>query len=87
MTDESVRESIQSALVSWGQAAARSASAEAGELRSQFVARFPKDGWGELPLEQYALGQGIEGTVSWWLEYKTRPVASMGGTPLTHINW
>ena len=61
MTDELVRQSIQSALASWDQAAARTAAAEAGELSGQFVARFPKDGWGELPLEQYALGQGIEG--------------------------
>ncbi|OBI13386.1 hypothetical protein A5712_05120 [Mycobacterium sp. E2327] len=79
MTDESLRETIQSALASWDQAHASRAAAEAGELRNQFVAQFPLDGWGELPLEQYALGQGVEGTVSWWLEYKTRPVASMGG--------
>ena len=61
----------------------------ATELRTQFVARFPLTAWPELPLETYALGQQVEGgSVGWWLEFHSRPVASMsGGNATKHLIW
>jgi 5-methylcytosine-specific restriction protein B len=40
-----------------------------------------------MPVDDYALGQEIEGgTVSWWLEFKTRAIASMsGGSASKHL--
>ncbi len=71
--------SIVAALKTWDpQAGGRIAEAE--QLRKQFLEQFPIDAWPELPLEAYALGQQTEGgTVCWWMEWKTRPIASMSG--------
>ena len=39
-----------------------------------------------MPVEDYALGQGNNDVVSYWLEFKTKPVASMsGGSAHKHL--
>jgi 5-methylcytosine-specific restriction protein B len=86
MTDLASRETLSSALASWDREAVRSRAAEAEALREQFVARFPRESWADMPLESYALGQEIEGTVCWWLEFGTELVGSMrGGTARKHL--
>lgn len=87
MTDSATREGIHAAILSWDRAAEQQRVAESDLLRKQFVERFPIDAWEQLSLESYALGQQIEGgTVCWWLEFKTREVASMsGGSSYKHF--
>lgn len=78
--------SIAEALKTWDpEAGGRIAQAEA--LRQEFVEHFPISAWTALPLESYALGQQAEGgTVCWWMEWKTRPIASMsGGSAAKHL--
>lgn len=60
---------------------------EADQLRHQFVERFPLAAWPELPVEHYALGERFEGGgVCRWLEFITKPVASMsGGSSHKHL--
>lgn len=54
--------------------------AQAETLRMQFIEQFPINAWPQLPLESYALGQQAPGgTVCWWMEWKTKPIASMSG--------
>ena len=81
------RASVLEALSTWDSAAAATKTAEADAMRLDFVERFPIDAWAELPLESYALGQQVEGgTVCWWLEFNTKPVASMsGGSSSKHL--
>ena len=79
MTDESIQTRIQFALTSWLRGAQSQRYEEAENLRAEFVAAFPITSWSDMPLDRYALGQRIEGTVCWWLEYGTRSLASMGG--------
>lgn len=71
--------SITKSLATWdAEAGGRLAQAEA--LRLQFVEQFPISSWPELPLESFALGQQADGgTVCWWMEWKTKPIASMSG--------
>jgi 5-methylcytosine-specific restriction protein B len=78
--DTATEASIESALSSWDREALKEKVAEAGGLRADFVELFPLSTWPDLPLERYALGQTVDGgTVCWWLEFKTRMVASMSG--------
>ena len=81
------RASVLEALSTWDSAAAAAKAAEAEEMRIGFVERFPIGAWASLPLESYALGQQIEGgTVCWWIEFNTKPVASMsGGSSNKHL--
>lgn len=79
MTDDSIAKRVQSALASWLSTVRAQRYEDAESLRTQFVAAFPITGWNDLPLDKYALGQHIEGTMCWWLEYGTRSLASMGG--------
>ena len=81
-----VIESITEVLATWDpQAGGRIGQAET--LRQQFIEQFPISSWPELPLESYALGQQTEGgTVCWWMEWKTKPIASMsGGSAAKHL--
>jgi 5-methylcytosine-specific restriction protein B len=81
-----VIESIAQALATWDpQAGGRIAQAES--LRQQFIDQFPISAWSGLPLESYALGQPPDGgTVCWWMEWKTKPIASMsGGSAAKHL--
>lgn len=79
VTENSIGSRVQSALASWLRTAQSQRYEDAEKLRGQFVAAFPINSWNNLPLDRYALGQHIEGTVCWWLEYGTRSLASMGG--------
>ena len=87
MVDEQVRGQILAALESWDRDRLAARVAEAEDLRAQFVERFPLSAWQEMQLEEYALGQEIDGgTLCWWLEFNTRPVASMsGGSSKKHL--
>lgn len=74
-----VTESISEALATWD-AHAGGRIAQAETLRQQFIEEFPISAWPQLPLESYALGQQANGgTVCWWMEWKTKPIASMSG--------
>jgi len=81
-----VAESISTALESWDPTSGGRLE-EAEALRKQFVAQFPTEAWSDLPVESYALGQQTEGgTISWWMEFKTRMIASMsGGSSYKHL--
>lgn len=85
--DTATAASITEALSSWDRGAVNARVDDAEALRAEFVERFPLNDWPQLPLERYALGQSTEGgTVCWWLEFKTRPVASMsGGSSNKHV--
>jgi 5-methylcytosine-specific restriction protein B len=81
-----VIKSITDALATWdSQDGGRIGQAE--DLRQQFIEQFPIRSWPELPLESYALGQQTDGgTVCWWMEWKTKPIASMsGGSAAKHL--
>jgi 5-methylcytosine-specific restriction protein B len=82
-----VETSIAKALSLWDRDTLSARVSAADALRTEFVERFPISDWPDLPLERYALGQTVEGgTVCWWLEFKTRPVASMsGGSSNKHL--
>ena len=84
-----VRESIREALQSWDREAVAERVVAASGLRTEFVNRFPLDGWPQMPLESYALGQTIDGgTVCWWLEFHTQDVGSIsGGSSRKHLIW
>lgn len=84
---DSTQPGIEEAFESWDRSAASARVAEAEGLRQQFIDRYPIDTWASMAIESYALGQQIEGgTVCWWLEFKTRPVASMsGGSSYKHL--
>ncbi|WP_373069634.1 AAA family ATPase [Gemmatimonas sp.] len=77
--------SIEGAVASWDHAPERMENAL--RLREEFVERFPLAIWPELSLESYALGQTTEGgTISWWMEFHTRALASMsGGSSNKHL--
>ncbi|WPC40060.1 McrB family protein [Clostridium sp. JS66] len=48
------------------------------ELRKQFVSEFPLENIKDMDLEQFALGKR-QGSLSWWLEYKTTELGSIKG--------
>jgi 5-methylcytosine-specific restriction protein B len=79
-------ESITEALATWDPQA-KGRIEQASTLRQQFIERFPISSWPELPLESYALGQQTDGgTMCWWMEWKTKPIASMsGGSAAKHL--
>lgn len=79
MIDNAQHQSIIDALKTWDRSATDERVAEATALREQFVTRFDQSSWASMPVEDYALGQGNNDVVSYWLEYKTKPVASMSG--------
>lgn len=86
MVEDAVRESIIAALASWDRAAADKRATESESLRTQFVERFPINGWRDLLLEDYALGQSNQDNVSYWLEFKTRAAGSIsGGSSYKHL--
>lgn len=74
-----VIDSLTKALATWDQeAGGRLAQAQA--LRAEFIQQFPISSWPDMPLTSYALGQQAEGgTVCWWMEWKSKPIASMSG--------
>lgn len=86
MVDPSITNRITQALETWDRTAATKRATEAEQLRAEFVERFPVEGWANLPLEEYALGQGGQNTVSYWMEYKTTAIGSIkGGSAHKHL--
>jgi len=85
--DAAAEASIAEALSSWDRDVLKARVSKADALRAEFVGGFPLSDWPGLPLERYALGQTTQGgTVCWWLEFKTRHVASMsGGSASKHL--
>lgn len=81
-----VLESVKAALGTWDPAS-NGRVVEAETLRKQFIAQFPLEPWPSLAVESYALGQQSDGgTVCWWMEWKTKPIASMsGGSAAKHL--
>ena len=86
MIDDAQHQSIIDALNSWDRDVTEKHVAEATALREEFVDRFPISAWPTMPVEDYALGQGNNDVVSYWLEFKTKPIASMsGGSSHKHL--
>ncbi|UCZ61896.1 AAA family ATPase [Mycolicibacterium phocaicum] len=86
MVDSSTRHDIIDALRSWDRAVAKTRIAKSEELRTQFVERFPTTAWAELSLADYALGQGSQDVVSYWMEFKDGLIPSMkGGSAYKHL--
>ncbi|MCV7194040.1 AAA family ATPase [Mycolicibacterium brumae] len=86
MLDRARRDSVRAALNSWDRAAVKATVDEADVLQQEFVERFPISEWRTMPLSEYALGQSNQDTVSWWVEYKTKPAGSMkGGSAYKHL--
>jgi 5-methylcytosine-specific restriction protein B len=86
LIDDAQHQSIVNALNTWDRQATLNRVAEATALREAFVARFPTSAWPTMPVEEYALGQGNNDAVSYWLEFKTKRVASMsGGSSHKHL--
>ena len=59
----------------------------AGGQRQEVVERFPLDGWANMPLARYALGQGNnQESFCWWVEFGTPDIGSMkGGSAKKHL--
>jgi 5-methylcytosine-specific restriction protein B len=86
LLDSAQHQSIKDALATWDRTATAARVAEATAMREDFISRFPISDWPSMPLEKYALGQGNVGGVSYWLEFKTKPIASMsGGSAHKHL--
>ena len=79
--------SIAEALAAYDREKHRAADEEAENLRRQMWELFPLDGWPEMPLERYALGQSDHReTFCRWMEFKTIPLGSIkGGNAGKHI--
>ncbi|ORA76142.1 hypothetical protein BST28_21210 [Mycolicibacter kumamotonensis] len=86
MVEPAARNSIIAALKSWDRDAVAVRVAEAEQLRAQFVDRFPREGWSNLAIEEYALGEGNQDNVSYWMEYTTARIGSIkGGSAHKHL--
>lgn len=86
LIDSGQHQSIIEALKTWDRAVTEKRVAEATSLREEFVGRYPISDWPTMPIERYALGQGKNDGVSYWLEFKTKPIASMsGGSAHKHL--
>lgn len=78
---------IETALAAYDKETYRPEVEEAERLRKQLWELFPLDGWPDLPLERYALGQpDHRETFCRWMEFKTIPLGSIkGGNAGKHI--
>ncbi len=87
MFDSSIAEALKAAVQSWDSAGIAAQVAIADGLRAEFVDRFPVSAWPAMSVDDYALGLDVVGgTVCWWLEFKTKLVASMsGGSSAKHL--
>lgn len=86
MINTEQHQSIIEAVKTWDPETMGKRVAEATALRQQFVERFPRSAWQSMPVEDYALGQGNSDVVCYWIEFKTKPVASMsGGSSHKHL--
>jgi 5-methylcytosine-specific restriction enzyme B len=59
----------------------------AGQLRIEFIKKFPREQLQNLSLQNYALGlEPRENSLCYWLEFKTRELGKISGTPaLQHV--
>ena len=72
--------SLQEAISAYNREFDPSAIEEAESLRGQILERFPPDGWSEMSLEDYALGQdNSEETFCRLLEFRSLPLGSIRG--------
>ncbi|KAA0110613.1 McrB family protein [Mycolicibacterium sp. P1-5] len=86
MIDTATLASIMESLGSWDRTAAAKRETESEQCRQGFIERFPIESWPQLRLEDYALGQNGQETVSWWMEYKPGLTPSMkGGSASKHL--
>ncbi|PND55339.1 restriction endonuclease [Mycobacterium sp. ENV421] len=86
MVDKATLDSIVESLDSWDRTAAEKRWTESEQFRQEFIERFPITEWPQLRLEDYALGQNGQQTVSWWMEYKPGLMPSMkGGSAQKHL--
>lgn len=71
---------IQEALTAYRKDSDREAVDKAEEERAEFLTHFPLEGWPNLSLERYALGQAdSEDTFCRWMEFRTNNLGSMRG--------
>lgn len=86
MVDSTTRSDIIEALKSWDRTAAAAKLTVSEDLRTQFVERFPTTAWPEMSVEDYALGQGNQDVVSYWMEFRDGLIPSMkGGSAYKHL--
>ena len=86
MVDTTTRNDIVEALRSWDRTSAAAKLTASEDLREQFVHRFPIAVWPGLPLADYALGQGNQDVVSYWMEFRDGLIPSMkGGSAYKHL--
>lgn len=78
---------IEAALAAYDKDKYRAEVEEAERLRGEVWNLFPLDGWPDMPLERYALGQpDHRETFCRWMEFKTIPLGSIkGGNAGKHI--
>ena len=78
---------VADALAKYDRASAKSYLVQAQQERGEVLARFPLEGWPELTLERYALGQAdSENTFCRWMEFKAKHLGGIGGgSSMKHI--
>ena len=78
---------IAEALAHYDPNASADAVAQGEEERKQLVARFPKDGWPAMTLDDYALGQpSHQDNFCRWMEFVTAQLGSIrGGSARKHL--
>lgn len=81
------KKSLDEAIKEYDRESARGVLDEAEELRRTIIELFPPDGWKDMTLEEYALGQeDSEDTFCRWLEFKSIPLGSIrGGSARKHV--
>lgn len=71
---------ISTALATFDLASYEARIQEAEAIRAQILKKFPLDQWPAMPLEKYALGGAAkEETFSYWIEFKSSVLGSIGG--------
>lgn len=78
---------IDQALIEYDPDDQKARVAKAEDQRVQLLARFPKDGWPEMTLDHYALGQpGHPDNFCRWMEFVTTDMGSIkGGSARKHL--
>jgi MoxR-like ATPase len=80
-------ERIDQALIEYDPDVKEARVAKAEDQRVQLLARFPKDGWSEMTLDRYALGQpNHPDNFCRWMEFVTTDMGSIkGGSARKHL--
>lgn len=83
---ENIRSGItaawRKALSEWLENNSRTIPTDLLALREEFVHRFPKDRLSEMSLEQYVEGLESKDTFCYWVEFKTKALGDVRGTPV-----